>query len=194
VATTILLVRHGETDWNRDGRVQGHTDAPLNARGWEQAASLASELAAEPIDAIYASDLARARDTAGVVAAARGLDVVTHPGLREKHFGTWEGLYDHEVFERFPGAATGPWGDGESTEEMVERVLAAVRELAARHLEGTILAVSHGGPLRAVLRHCSVDGVDRIGNCQVVRIAVEHGTIVRAETRGYPPGSVERVG
>jgi broad specificity phosphatase PhoE len=177
VPTTIVLVRHGETDWNRAKRVQGQTDRPLNALGREQAATLAAELAAEPLDAVYASDLARAYETARVVAELQGLEVIPHPGLREKHFGTWEGLFDHEVLERFPDAATGPWGDGETTEEMAERVLAAVREIAKRHPEGRILAVSHGGPLRALLRHCAVDGVDRIDNCHVVRIAVEGGDL-----------------
>jgi broad specificity phosphatase PhoE len=177
VTTAILLVRHGETDWNRQNRVQGHTDTPLNALGLEQAADLAALLDGEALDRVYSSDLARARDTARAVAEGRGLEVIAHPGLRERHFGTWEGLFDHEVLERFPEAATGPWGDGETTEEMNERVLAAVREIAARHPGERVLAVSHGGPLRAVLRHCAVDGVDRIANCQVVRIAVEDGNL-----------------
>ncbi len=173
----ILLVRHGETDWNRANRVQGHSDVPLNAVGREQAAALAAELADETFDAVYSSDLTRAVETARAVAMAHGLGVTTHPGLREKHFGTWEGLHDHEVLDRFPEAATGPWGDGETSEEMAECMLATVREIAECHAEGRVLAVSHGGPLRAVLGHCAVDGVDRIGNCQVVRITVESGNL-----------------
>lgn len=177
MATTIFLVRHGETDWNRERRVQGHADRPLNEVGREQAAALAAELAGESIDAVYASDLVRARDTALAVASALGLEVVPHAGLREKHFGTWEGLLDHEVLERYPQAATGPWGDGETTGQLAERVLAALHEIAARHPGETVLAVSHGGPLRAVLRNCAVDGVDRVENCQVVRIVIEDGDL-----------------
>ncbi|HET9437226.1 MAG TPA: histidine phosphatase family protein [Gaiellaceae bacterium] len=181
MATTILLVRHGETDWNRERRVQGHTDTPLNATGREQAAALAAALAGEPVAAVYASDLARARDTAQAVAQERGLEVRIDPDLREKHFGTWEGLYDHEVLERFPEAATGPWGDGETTEQMLERVLAALSEIASRHPGEQIVAVTHGGPLRAVLRQCAVDGVDSIANCHVARIAFREGKLERVD-------------
>ena len=177
MATTILLVRHGQTDWNRENRVQGHTDRPLNALGREQAAVLALGLAAEPFDAVYASDLARAQETARPIAEARGLEVIPHPGLREKSFGTWEGLLDHEVLERFTEAASGPWGDDETTEQMAERVLGALHEIAARHPDGRVVVVSHGGPLRTVLRHCALDRSDRIANCGFVRIAVREGNI-----------------
>ena len=130
-ATTILLVRHGETDWNRDRRVQGHTDVPLNETGREQARALAGELAGEPLAAVYSSDLSRALETATIVAEPRSLAVTTLPALREKHFGTWEGLTDAEVLTRFPDAHATGWGDGETTEEMADRVLAAVREIGA---------------------------------------------------------------
>ena len=172
MATTIALVRHGETDWNRERRVQGHTDTPLNETGRRQAAALAATLAGEPIAAVYTSDLARARDTASVLAEQRGLEVRSDPRLREKHFGTWEGLHDHEVLERFPEAATGPWGDGETTAEMEERVLLALGEIASQHPDEQVLVVTHGGPLRAVLRQCAVEGLEQIANCHVARIAV----------------------
>src|SRR6476661_9887592 len=90
--TTLLLVRHGETDWNADGRLQGHTDRPLSDFGRRQARQLAEELAEEKLDAIYASDLSRARETAEIVGVRLGLGVVIDPGLREKDWGTWEGL------------------------------------------------------------------------------------------------------
>lgn len=175
--TTLLLARHGETDWNLERRVQGHSDRALNETGLAQAQALAAELAGEHLDAVYASDLARALDTARAIADARGLEVIPVPDLRERNFGTWEGLRDDEVLARFPQAHTGPWGDAETHEELAERTLAALRRIAAVHPEGRVLVVSHGGPLRAVLRHCGVGDVDRIDNCHVARIAIEDGNL-----------------
>src|SRR6266516_4611482 len=126
--TTLLLVRHGETDWNAAGRLQGHTDRPLNDFGRAQAKKLAEQLANDGITAIYASDLARARETAEIVAERIDAD------LREKNWGTWEGLTSgerlHVEFE------------GETTEEHRERVLRAVSRIAARHPEQRIVVVS----------------------------------------------------
>jgi broad specificity phosphatase PhoE len=178
--TTILLVRHGETDWNLERRVQGHSDRALNETGRAQARKLADALAEEPIDAVFSSDLLRAHETARIVAERRGLDVTAIPDLRERHFGTWEGLTDDEIFERFPGAKTGTWGDGETREEMAQRVLESLRRIAEAHPGGRVLVVSHGGPLRAVLTHCGVDGVDTIANCHVVRLELD-GRLIRAE-------------
>ena len=90
--TALLLVRHGETDWNADGRLQGHTDRPLSEFGRRQARQLAQELADENLDAIYASDLSRARETAEIVGKRLELAVVLDPALREKDWGSWEGL------------------------------------------------------------------------------------------------------
>jgi broad specificity phosphatase PhoE len=180
-ATTILLARHGETDWNRDGRVQGHTDAPLNRAGRAQARELAARLAPEPLDAVYASDLARASETARIVADRHALDVVLLPELRERHFGSWEGLTDSEILERFPHARPGHWGDGEPAEQMAERVVAALHRVATSHPGGHVLVVAHGGPLRAVLLHCGADRDGPIGNCEVIRIAVERGRIAQAD-------------
>jgi broad specificity phosphatase PhoE len=89
--TTLLLVRHGETDWNAEGRLQGHTDMPLNDLGRRQARALADELAGDGIEAVYSSDLARASETAEIVAERLGLPVGLDPDLREKDWGTWEG-------------------------------------------------------------------------------------------------------
>src|SRR5438876_6692501 len=90
--TTLILARHGETDWNRDGRFQGHADPPLNDRGREQARSLADALADQPIEAIYSSDLRRAHETAQIVAQRQGLEVLVDPDLRERDVGEWSGL------------------------------------------------------------------------------------------------------
>ena len=175
--TTILLARHGETDWNRDRRVQGHSDTPLNDSGRAQARALADELAAESLDAVYASDLARASDTARIVAERHAVEVVLLPTLRERHFGSWEGLTDAEILSRFPDARPGHWGDGEGAEEMAGRVLAALHAIAWSHPGGTVLVVAHGGPLRAVLLHCGAEREGPIGNCDVIRVTVGDGRI-----------------
>src|SRR5438105_5656365 len=140
--STLVLVRHGETDWNAERRWQGHTDVPLNARGREQARSLAEELADQPIEAIYASDLSRARETAEIVAARLRLPVVVDPDLREIDAGSLEGLTREEIGGR-------AW-DGEAHQAHGERVLRAVRRIAAAHPAGRVLVVAHGGCLRTV--------------------------------------------
>ena len=94
--TTLLLVRHGETDWNAEGKLQGHTDRPLNDYGRRQAQILADRLAKEKIDAVYASDLCRARETAEILGERLGLAVGVDPDLREKNWGSWEGLTSDE--------------------------------------------------------------------------------------------------
>jgi broad specificity phosphatase PhoE len=166
--TEILLARHGETDWNLGRRVQGHTDIPLNAAGVDQARALAEELADEPLAAVFSSDLSRALDTATAVARRHGLEVTIDPRLREKNFGTWEGLTDLEIAERFPDAQRGQWGDGETTEQVAERVRGVLDRIRELHPEGTVLVVSHGGPLRAALAALDIEH-GPIGNCAVFR-------------------------
>jgi broad specificity phosphatase PhoE len=175
--TTIILARHGETDWNLERRVQGHADRPLNERGREQARALGAELKGEQIDAVYSSDLIRAHETARIVAGRIGLEVTVIPDLREKNFGSWEGLTDEEVLLRFPEAQSGHWGDGETSEEVSRRVVDALGRIAEAHPDGRVLVVAHGGPLRAVLRHCASEREGPIGNCHVFRIADENGSI-----------------
>ena len=164
-------MRHGETDWNREHRVQGHTDVPLNAHGRDQARVLAEELADVRLGGVYSSDLSRARETAAAVALAQALDVDVDPRLREKNFGSWEGLTDVEIAARFPDAVRGRWGDGETTEEVAARAIEAVEVICSRHGDAAVLVVSHGGPLRAILAHLAVEH-GPIRNCQVFR--VEH--------------------
>ena len=119
-----MFARHGETDWNFEGRLQGHTDRPLNAYGREQAEALAGRLAREDVAAIYASDLARARETAEIVGERLGLPVVLDPDLREKDWGTWEGL---TAVERDRVEFV-----GETAEAHQERILRALRRIAER--------------------------------------------------------------
>jgi broad specificity phosphatase PhoE len=181
--TTVLLARHGETDWNLQRRVQGHSDTPLNDTGRAQALALAETLDGAELDAVYTSDLARAFDTAQVVASRKGLEVTVVPELRERHFGTWEGLTDDEILRRFPDARTGSgsWGDGETKEEMRERVLAALLRIAGEHPGGQVLVVTHGGPVRALLVECGLDGRGPIGNCSLYEVRLQDGRLVRID-------------
>jgi broad specificity phosphatase PhoE len=165
----MLLARHGETDWNLENRVQGQTDRPLNATGLEQARALATRLETEELVAVYASDLMRARETAEIVAHVHGLDVTIDSDLREKNFGTWEGLTNVEIGERFPNAVRGRWGDGETSEAVTERAISAIDRVRDLHPVGKVLVVSHGGPLRAILGHLAVS-YGPIGNCDVIRV------------------------
>lgn len=172
--TTILLARHGETDWNREGRFQGHADPPLNETGRRQAVELAEQLAATPIDAVYSSDLRRAQETAEIVAAPHGVAVVPEPGLREIDVGSWSGLTRAEIEERFPGATH---HDGESREDHLARVLAAVERIAREHARERVLLVSHGGSLRTLRRHCAGEPVHPIPNCSVYELRFRDGIL-----------------
>jgi broad specificity phosphatase PhoE len=174
--TRILVARHGETDWNREHRWQGHSDTPLNDTGRAQARALAEELATESIDAVYSSDLIRAHETARLVAEPRGLEVIAIRDLRERSFGSVEGMTTGEIQARFPGIEL-PWSDGETRKALTDRVLGALHRIAETHPDASVLVVSHGGPLRAVLTHCGIDGVERIENCHVVRIELRDGIL-----------------
>jgi broad specificity phosphatase PhoE len=166
--TTLLLVRHGETDWNAEGRLQGHTDRPLNDYGRRQARTLADELAGEQIAAVYASDLARARETAEILGSRLGLDVVLDPDLREKDWGSWEGL---TAVERDRVEFV-----GETTEQHQARMLAALRRIAERHPRKRVLVVTHGGSLRRVQAAALGLAMPVVENCGRWLVACENGS------------------
>ena len=187
--TELLLVRHGETDWNRDRRFQGHADPPLNDKGREQANALAQELAAEGIELVYTSDLARARETAEIVGARLGANVLLLRELREIDVGEWQGLTWPEIERRYPEGVRSwherghGWESGETYDELGERVVAALRCIAAEHPEQRVLVVGHGGTIRAT--RAFMEGVSvaesrsrrrPIGNCEVFRVVTEDGT------------------
>lgn len=192
--TTIVLARHGETRWNRDSRFQGHADPPLTALGRAQARALAASLAGERLDAVYSSPLRRALETAEIVAQRLALEVQPVEDLREVDVGSWQGLTRAEVAERFPEefarwlAFGAGWSDGESYEQLGERVSAALLALGERHAGGAVLAVTHGGPMRSAL--AAADGISheqarrrgaRIENCGVARIVVRDGGFRRID-------------
>jgi broad specificity phosphatase PhoE len=188
--TNLLLVRHGETDWNRDGRWQGGSDTRLNDVGREQARALAQQLDGE-IDVLYSSDLARARETAEIVAAKLGLEVRLDPRLRERGFGSWEGLTTTEIEERF-AEAHGRWlagegagaDDAEAFEDFSARVEDFLSDVLRLHPGEEVLVVSHGGSIRVI--HALAAGVDYVldhrlipgvPNCSVARYGARDGKL-----------------
>jgi broad specificity phosphatase PhoE len=162
--TTILLARHGESDWNRAKRWQGHADRPLTDAGRAQSRELAERLAETELEAVYSSDLQRARETAEIVAETQGLEVTALSDLREVDVGSWSGLTRAEAEQRFPDAyqrwvAGGEgWDDGETYEQLSARILRAMQTIAAEHPGDRVLIVAHGGSIRAV--HAIALGVD----------------------------------
>ena len=160
-STCIILVRHGETDWNAGGRMQGQSDTPLNALGRAQAQRAAQRLRHEPVRAIYSSDLARALETATIIGQALGLPVVTSARLRERRYGMWEGLTWSEIQARYPEQMAerrarplefAPPG-GESGQELLARALAELQIIGQRHLGEVVVVVTHGGLCYVLLHH-----------------------------------------
>lgn len=164
------LVRHGETEWNRTGRMQGHTGVPLSAKGRRQAARLGERLRDVDFATVYCSDLPRAAETARIIAAGRDLAISDEADLREFSYGEWEGLTLEEVETRYPGAlaerieAGGNLGwtapGGESAIDAIRRVRRFTMRTSASHDPGeNILVVGHGGSLRALVV-CLLDLAD----------------------------------
>jgi probable phosphoglycerate mutase len=158
--TTLLLIRHGETAWNAEHRIQGRLDVPLSTTGMWQSGRLAGRLAGEAIDAIVCSDLARAWMTGAPLAEAHALSMVPEPRLRERAFGIFEGKTLEEIAaehrEEFDAwrARDVDWRipGGESGTEFIDRVIEAMREIATSYLGRTVAVVTHGGVLDVVYR------------------------------------------
>jgi uncharacterized phosphatase len=151
-STTVALVRHGETDWNRERRIQGATDIPMNDRGRAQSRATAERLAASRWDAVVTSPLSRSVETAAIIARRLGLDAPVHePALAERRHGTLEGLTTVERRRLEAGAV--PIEGLESRVSVVSRAVPALLGLAARHPGGAVVAVTHGGVIQSVLLH-----------------------------------------
>ena len=160
--TEILVIRHGETDWNIDKRLQGHIDIPLNEAGRRQVAALGEVLADEGIDAVFASDLQRARATAQAVADVAGLPVEIDAGLRERCYGAFEGLRHPDIEEKYPQAyrlwkarepdARYPAGEreAETMREFYQRSVDAVQRIVADGKYRKVAIVTHGGVLECL--------------------------------------------
>lgn len=197
---TLYLVRHGQTDWNAQGRLQGHADRPLDTVGRIQASAVASRLSSIRLDSVIASDLARARSTASAIAVYHGLTVKTDPRLREVGFGSWEGLRMSDIAAAFPEALAG-WREdppsylppgAESPEAVRRRVASFLDDMRQRRLDEHILVVAHGASLRVLLsmvspwpegrRRRSVVDTASISKVQVSR---ERGTILVLNDRSH---------
>jgi probable phosphoglycerate mutase len=195
MTTRVLFLRHGETDWNRIKRIQGHIDIPLSEHGFLQAEQLGERLAREGgIDAVYSSDLQRAQQTARPFADALGLELRLSEKLRERFYGAFQGHDSDEISDRFPAEYVewqtrdpgfSPPGDGESQRVFYHRVVHAMEPIVAAHPDGCIAVVAHGGVLDCIYRfamklslheprnwpllNCSVNAVDyQDGGARVV--------------------------
>ncbi|MES2582295.1 MAG: histidine phosphatase family protein [Pseudomonadota bacterium] len=160
--THICIARHGETDWNKRGVLQGWLDVPINAVGRAQAHALAASLADAGFDALWSSPLARSRETAEIVATALGLPAPScHEGLKEKNFGAVQGIPKDELAELNPALLeqilrrnpAAEFAGGETLDEFADRVLEAFADIGARHRGGRILVVTHGWVMDVVTRH-----------------------------------------
>ena len=194
--TKVLLIRHGQTSWNIEGRIQGYLDSPLTEVGLAQAEALAARLATEALDALHSSDLGRTRQTADPIVAATGLAPVFDSGLRERNYGDWEGRTFEEIKRDFPEQyerfvrrdphATAP--AGESAVQFQDRVVAALTRLARGHGGRCVAVVTHGGVLGVMYRHAMGLGLDAprdysIANASINRLHFD-GSSWRVESWG----------
>ena len=155
----LMLVRHGETEWNAQRRYQGQSDVPLSELGVRQAKLVAERLAGREIDAVYASDLKRAWETAQIIVEKNGLKIISEPRLRELKFGILEGLTFDEAQEQYPEMIAAWLSDfhqtpqgGETIDLFNARVISLLEDLKRQHNEQIVLLVAHGGPLSELLR------------------------------------------
>jgi len=172
----LYLVRHGETDWNLQRRIQGSTDIPLNDTGRAQARETGRLLARRSWDAIYASPLVRAFETANIIAAEVGLPTPTAvPELVERNYGAVEGMTGDEIEASYPNNADVP--GREERDAVVERVLPALLEIANRHPGQSVLVVGHGGVIRSILGAVDPHGTHgMISNGSIHSLKHEDGT------------------
>jgi len=168
--TELILIRHGETDWNNEGRYQGQSDVPLNATGQKQAEDLAQKLRQETLDAIFSSDLARAQQTAQVLSDMNGASLFLDSRLREIDQGEWEGMLFDDIRRRYKKAfekrlrdplQVAPPG-GETVGQVRERVLEAIKEIINRYPHGLVAVVSHGLSLAVVKVHFNNLAIDTV--------------------------------
>jgi probable phosphoglycerate mutase len=177
----LLIVRHGETAWNRAGRIQGHRDSPLTERGLAQARATAARLARERVDALYSSDLGRAQQTAREVAARTALPIRTDAGLRERAFGILEGKTWEEIARDHPDDARRITTDtshamagGESLAAFRERVIGTFRRIAQEAGAGRIAVVTHGGVLGVLFREATGMPLDAPRTYTTLNAGVNH--------------------
>ncbi len=159
--TRIILIRHGETEWNALGLYQGQLNSPLTTDGRQQAVALAERLRDTPIDALYTSDLGRTQETAAPLVAKSGLELSIDPRLRERHYGIFQGLDKTTLAAQYPEAYAGHHSgdpdfqipEGESTRQFYERVTSCLEDLAERHHHEQIAIVTHGGFIGLAIKY-----------------------------------------
>lgn len=160
----LCIARHGETDWNKRGILQGWLDVPINAQGRQQAHAMASHFAREDFEVVWSSTLVRARETADIIATRLGLPAPRcHPDLKERHFGAIQGIPKSELAELNPALLeqilrrnpAAQFVGGESMDEFADRLLTAFSDIGRRHLGQRVLVVTHGWVLDVVTRHVS---------------------------------------
>jgi uncharacterized phosphatase len=186
--TSFTFVRHGETDWNFERRIQGVTDIPLNETGRRQARETAEVLAPRSWDGIVASPLSRARETAEIIAARLGLgEVEIVPDLRERAYGEVEGLNGDEIRARFPDPLE-PVPGRERRSHVVGRVLPALEALSEEHPDESLIVVSHGGVIGSLVRYITEKALPQkgqlIANGSAHDFVVEDGSVSMAEFNG----------
>ncbi|HXF64996.1 MAG TPA: histidine phosphatase family protein [Caldilineaceae bacterium] len=187
--TELILIRHGETVWNAQGRFQGQQDSPLTPKGVAQAQAIAAYLSNRRIDALYTSDLGRTLETARYIAGATGLPVVSEPALRERNLGILEGLTHAEAESSYPAEfarylAREPdfvLPQGESLLDLERRACEALAGLAERHRGERVAVVSHGGLLTAFIR-CVLGVPVQLRT----RFALRNASLSRALYNGSP--------
>lgn len=166
----LILIRHGQSEWNAIGRWQGQADPPLDETGRQQARHTARQLRSQHLDALVSSDLLRARETAQIIAEATGLAVVLEPRLREVHLGDWQGLLSDDIRARWPEQMrlwlespleTRP-PNGESIRELADRVLAAADDIAARYPDQCVGVVAHELPIAILVTQASGIPLERL--------------------------------
>lgn len=184
----LLLIRHGETEWNVEKRLQGHRDITLNREGMRQALALGRHLIDEPLDAIYSSDLSRALHTAQAIATPRGMHIQLEKGLRERCFGAFEGLIHPEIDARYPEDyaawqrrdidARYPSGEfhAETLREFADRTLECVKRVASHAGHRRIALVTHGGVLDTVYRSATGMGFELPRNFDVLNASINRVT------------------
>lgn len=205
--TTIILVRHGETEWNREGRVQGQQDSALTPLGRAQAKQVAERLAMESVEVVYSSDSGRTMATANAIASRLNLPVNPEPRLREISVGSWEGLLIRELAERFPEEQaawikdrTRSRGGGETLGQLRERGWAAVADIAAANPGCTVVAVTHGGTIQAIAGHVMSIPIEKsrslrgMENCAMTWIEFESDGWVQVKRYNVPAFGVAPLG
>jgi len=159
--TEIILIRHGETEWNSQKRMQGHSNSDLSSVGQAQIQALGQWMKYVPFDLIYSSDSPRAKQTAESITQFSGHELQFDQRLREKNLGVFEGLTSEEARERHPevfrlfktAGSKYVIDEGESTQQLQDRALEIVNEIRIKHPEERVLLVTHGGFIRVVMKH-----------------------------------------